>query len=56
MHPASQLDSHAADAHFTSNNTIFGTQFHTTPIPGEPLVCDATTDIFSRPIDVPNTA
>ena len=41
-------------AHFTSNNTIFGTQFRTEPTPpaGVPLICDASSDIFSRPIDV----
>ena len=40
--------------HFTSNNTIFGTQFSTEPIipDGAVLVCDASSDIFSRPIDV----
>jgi phosphoserine aminotransferase len=40
--------------HFTSNNTIFGTQFRTEPQPpaGVPLICDASSDIFSRPIDV----
>jgi phosphoserine aminotransferase len=41
--------------HFTSNNTIFGTQFQTEPpaIPsGAFLVCDASSDIYSRPIDV----
>ena len=43
----------AAYVHFTSNNTIFGTQFAAIPgIPGENLVCDASSDIFSRPIDV----
>jgi phosphoserine aminotransferase len=41
-------------AHFTSNNTIFGTQFKKDPTPpsGVPLICDASSDIFSRPIDV----
>lgn len=41
-------------AHFTSNNTIYGTQWKTEPaVPaGVPLVCDASSDIFSRPIDV----
>ncbi len=41
-------------AHFTSNNTIYGTQWPTEPTPpdGAPLVCDASSDIFSRPIDV----
>lgn len=40
--------------HFTSNNTIFGTQFASEPeVPeGSFLVCDASSDIFSRPIDV----
>ena len=40
--------------HFTSNNTIFGTQFPTEPqVPvGTPLICDASSDIFSRPLDV----
>lgn len=44
-----------AYAHFTSNNTIFGTQFQTEPegIPDDAfLVCDASSDIFSRLIDV----
>lgn len=41
-------------AHFTSNNTIFGTQWRAEPAVGAgiPLVCDASSDIFSRPIDV----
>ncbi|HEY8123488.1 MAG TPA: 3-phosphoserine/phosphohydroxythreonine transaminase [Myxococcota bacterium] len=42
-------------AHFTSNNTIFGTQWSSEP-PAPPggayLVCDASSDIFSRPLDV----
>lgn len=40
--------------HFTSNNTIFGTQFKAEPTPpsSSPLICDASSDIFSRPIDV----
>ncbi len=47
-------DANAAYAHVTSNNTIFGTQFQTMPDSGAvPLVCDASSDIFSRPIDVP---
>ena len=46
-------DANAAYAHVTSNNTIFGTQFLTMPDSGSvPLVCDASSDIFSRPIDV----
>jgi len=40
--------------HVTSNNTIFGTQWRACPdIPdGSFLVCDASSDIFSRPIDI----
>lgn len=41
--------------HFTSNNTIYGTQFATEPTGYSDdafLVCDASSDIFSRPIDV----
>lgn len=43
-----------AYVHMTSNNTIFGTQYHAIPeVPaGVPLVCDASSDIFCRPIDV----
>lgn len=43
-----------AYVHFTSNNTIFGTQWAVEPeIPaGTDLICDASSDIFSRPIDV----
>jgi len=39
--------------HFTSNNTIFGTQFKSEPAGAQsPLVVDASSDICSRPIDV----
>jgi phosphoserine aminotransferase len=41
----------AVYTHFTSNNTIFGTQFHTEPDGGgAPLVCDASSDFLSRPL------
>jgi phosphoserine aminotransferase len=43
----------AAYVHMTSNNTIEGTQWHRLPPAGDvPLVSDASSDIFSRPIDV----
>jgi phosphoserine aminotransferase len=43
----------AAYVHMTSNNTIFGTEWSGIPDVGNvPLVCDASSDIFSRPIDV----
>ena len=38
--------------HFTSNNTIFGTQFKNIPETDVPLVCDMSSDIFSKKIDV----
>jgi phosphoserine aminotransferase len=42
----------SAYVHMTSNNTIFGTQWQSLPdVHGAPLVCDASSDIFSRPID-----
>jgi phosphoserine aminotransferase len=43
----------AAYVHYTSNNTIYGTQWHAMPTPpaGVPLVCDMCSDIFSRPVD-----
>ena len=37
--------------HFTSNNTIFGTQFKSIPVTDAPLVCDMSSDIFSRTLD-----
>jgi phosphoserine aminotransferase len=41
-----------AYVHITSNNTIFGTQWSYVPDAGTfPLVSDASSDIFSRPID-----
>ncbi len=38
--------------HFTSNNTIYGTQFKAFPKSDKPLVCDMSSDIFSRTINV----
>ena len=38
--------------HVTSNNTIFGTQLKEFPKTHSPLVCDMSSDIFSRQIDV----
>ena len=47
------LDPNAAYVHMTSNNTIFGTEFHWLPETGSvPLVSDMSSDIFSRPFDV----
>jgi len=43
-----------AYVHFTSNNTIYGTEFATEPPMALeiPLICDASSDIFSRPIEI----
>jgi phosphoserine aminotransferase len=48
-----KLDPAAAYLHFTSNETIHGVEWKREPEAGAvPLVCDASSDIFSRPIDV----
>jgi len=47
-----QLDPKASYVHYTSNNTIFGTQFHFEPEATVPLVCDASSDFLSHPIEV----
>ncbi|PYR60568.1 MAG: 3-phosphoserine/phosphohydroxythreonine transaminase [Acidobacteria bacterium] len=48
-----KVDPNAAYVHMTSNNTIFGTEWHYTPEVGRvPLVSDTSSDMFSRPIDV----
>jgi phosphoserine aminotransferase len=47
------LDPNAAYLHYTTNNTIFGTEFHEIPQAGAvPLVADTSSDMFSRPIDI----
>ena len=38
--------------HFTSNNTIYGTQFKEFPKTDLPLVCDMSSDIFAQEINV----
>jgi phosphoserine aminotransferase len=48
-----KLDPEAAYVHFTTNNTIYGTEWKAEPeAGGVPLIADASSDIFSRPIDV----
>ena len=48
-----KLTKDAAYVHMTSNNTIHGTEWHYLPdVGGAPLVCDTSSDMFSRPIDV----
>lgn len=46
------LSESPAYVHFTSNNTIFGTQWKTYPKAGAiPLIVDMSSDILSRPVD-----
>lgn len=48
-----KLDPQADYVHFTSNNTIFGTEWQKEPEVGNvPLVCDASSDILHKKIDV----
>ncbi|HKY06175.1 MAG TPA: 3-phosphoserine/phosphohydroxythreonine transaminase [Blastocatellia bacterium] len=48
-----KLDPEAAYLHYTTNNTIYGTEWKREPDAGRvPLVADASSDIFSRPINV----
>lgn len=43
----------ASYLHVTSNNTIFGTQWHSFPESGDvPMVCDMSSDIMCRVVDV----
>ncbi|WP_434389231.1 3-phosphoserine/phosphohydroxythreonine transaminase [Melittangium boletus] len=48
-----QLDPRAAYVHITSNNTIYGTQWHAWPDVGDvPLVADMSSDFLWKPLDV----
>lgn len=46
-----KVDSNLDYLHITTNNTIFGTQFHNIPDVETNLICDMSSDIFSRQID-----
>jgi phosphoserine aminotransferase len=48
-----RLDPKSAYVYYASNETIQGVQFATEPNVGDvPLVCDASSDFLSRPVDV----
>src|SRR6201986_687774 len=47
-----EIPADAAYFHMTSNNTIYGTQSQTFPKSPVPVVCDMSSDIFSRKINV----
>lgn len=51
---ASELDINpeAAYVHFTSNNTVEGTQWKEFPKTDKPYICDMSSDIMWRPFDV----
>ncbi|MEJ7779964.1 MAG: 3-phosphoserine/phosphohydroxythreonine transaminase [Daejeonella sp.] len=47
-----EIPADAAYFHYTSNNTIYGTEMHVVPKSPVPVVCDMSSDIFSRVINV----
>ena len=49
-----KLDPQAAYLHFTSNETIHGVEYFSEPTApaGVPLICDASSDFISHPVDV----
>jgi phosphoserine aminotransferase len=46
-----QVDPDSEYLYYVSNNTIFGTQFHSAPITDKMLICDMSSDIMSCPVD-----
>lgn len=46
-----EIPENLAYFHCTSNNTIYGTQMHEFPATNVPVVCDMSSDVFSRVID-----
>ena len=53
--PAQEELSFSADAkyfYYCANNTIYGTEWQYVPQAAAPLVCDMSSDILSRPVDV----
>lgn len=50
---ATDINEDDAYIHLTSNNTIYGTQWHTFPdTKNVPLIADLSSDIMSKPIDI----
>ncbi|MBS1585149.1 MAG: 3-phosphoserine/phosphohydroxythreonine transaminase [Bacteroidetes bacterium] len=46
-----RIDGNLAYLHYTTNNTIYGTQWHKIPDCNVPLVADMSSDIFSKQMD-----
>lgn len=51
-----EIPAHLSYLHFTTNNTIFGTQWPEIPKTDIPLIADMSSDIFSRRMDYSNCA
>ncbi|MEM8584564.1 MAG: 3-phosphoserine/phosphohydroxythreonine transaminase [Bacteroidota bacterium] len=47
-----EIPAHLRYLHMTSNNTVFGTQHPDFPDTNVPIVCDMSSDILSRPLDL----
>ena len=47
-----EIPSDSVYFHYTSNNTIYGTELFSVPNTRVPIVCDMSSDIMSRPADV----
>lgn len=47
-----EIDGSSKFLHLTGNNTIFGTQFHSFPETSVPIICDMSSEIFSRKLDM----
>lgn len=51
--PDLKIDPDSSYFHYCANNTIFGTEWHYVPDPGQiPMVCDMSSNILSKPVDV----
>lgn len=51
-----RIDDNLAYLHYTTNNTIYGTQWHKVPECNVPLIADMSSDIFSKHMDYSRTA
>ena len=45
------LTDNAAYFHYCSNNTIYGTRYNEPPTTSAPMICDTSSEMFSRPFD-----
>lgn len=55
-HWPDKIPADLAFVHFTTNNTIYGTQWKQVPVSPVPLIADMSSDIFSRRVDYKNCA